>query len=132
MAKKDEKRQKIAKTTRLVSEHIRLIALEKTELITDPEQGDVIVTKAAALAREIWRRALGYTEELKKATGLVEVVHGPDKSYVNLVLDRLEGTARPVVGGAGKRSVTQKVSEQSQKRINDILDKGKPNDDSGN
>ncbi len=115
------KKSESLKVSRLVSQFIRKISTEQTELVNDPEQGGILVTKAEALARIIWKKALGYTETKIDSNGSVEIDHEPDKGYVNLVFDRLEGTAGPVVGGANKRTTAQKVTEESKKRINEVL-----------
>lgn len=117
------KKKDVLKANRLVSQFIRKIATEQTELVNNPERGDELVTKAEALARTIWKKALGYTETKVDAKGPMDISHEPDKGYINLVLDRLEGTARPTVGNANGRSTTQKIRDEGKKRINGILGK---------
>ena len=52
------------KAGRLLSAFIRQIAEEQTEMVKDPETGeDRMASKAEALARLIWKKALGYTEQ---------------------------------------------------------------------
>ena len=61
MAKK--KPLKIKKAGQLLSQFIRSIALEETELIKGADGEDQMASKAEALARLMWQRALGYVEQ---------------------------------------------------------------------
>ena len=119
------KRSNLIKANKLVSQFIRKIATEETEFLKGQDGDDSLVTKAEALARLIWKKALGYTDVRIDSSGETEISHEPDKGYVNLLIDRLEGTARPVVGDSGKRTTAQKVNDEGKKRINGILGSGK-------
>ena len=121
-----------AKAKRILTEFIREIADEQHEdpLITGKGISDArMVTKAEALSRFIFRAALGYKEEVEvldktsgQVLGVKEVIHFPDKHYIDIVLDRLEGKVIPVEAekSSSKASVAERVSEQSRSRINDI------------
>lgn len=108
----------------LLSSHLRKIAQEQTELIRD-QDGDRLGTKAEALARLMWKMALGYTETDVK-TGET-VIRGPDRGMIALVWDRIEGRA-PLSAdlGSKKRTIADRVSEQSKARLNKLT----VNDDS--
>ena len=121
-----------AKAKRILTEFIRQIADEQHEdpLITGKDIGDAkMITKAEALSRFIFKAALGYKEEVEvldktsgQVLGVKEVIHFPDKHYIDIVLDRLEGKVIPVEveKSSSKASVAERVSEQSRSRINSI------------
>lgn len=108
------------KAGQLLSAYLRQIAEEKTEMITVDGE-DRMATKAEALARSIWRDALGYKEKvMDKDSKLVELVHLPVRAAQAIVFDRIEGRAPASTGeGAGKLTAAQKVTEQSKKRISE-------------
>ena len=117
------KRGRQTRAGKLLSSFIRTIAEEKTESISDPDAGGKIVTKAEALARLIWKRALGWTEFRVEGDGAKDIVHPPDKYLMALLFDRMEGRAPAAVDeGDEKLSVSERVSEQGKKRINDVVD----------
>lgn len=113
---------------KLLSSYIRQIAEEQTEMVQDPKSGeDTMVTKAEALARLIWKKALGYKEVTIKNGSPIETFYHPDKYLMTLLFDRMEGRAPLVIGeGGDKMTVAERISEQGKKRVNEILD------DSGN
>lgn len=103
---------------RLLSEHLRKIAQEETEFVTHPD-GDKMVTKAEALARLMFKLALGWEEENLK-TGIIKV-HGPSMGMIALIWDRIEGRSVPLTGGdKDKRTLPKKVSEENKKRLNKL------------
>jgi hypothetical protein len=107
----------------LLSSFLRKIAQESTELVADPNQGDRMATKAEALARLMWKMALGYKEEDVK-TGKAVIVH-PDKGMMSLLFDRIEGRAS--MSGdlnPNKRTVADRISEQSKDRLNSLTQEG--------
>lgn len=109
---------------KLLSSYIRQIAEEVTEMVKDPKTGDDrMATKAEALARLIWKKALGWTEVSTVNDKLVETTYHPDKVLMGLLFDRIEGRAPLTIGeGDEKITVAERVSEQGKKRINEILD----------
>lgn len=104
---------------KLLSSFIRQIAEEHTELVKDPRTGeDRMGSKAEALARLIWKKALGYTEQRVEGDKLTDIFHHPDKYLMSLLFDRMEGRAPMTIGeGDEKISVAERVSEQGKKRI---------------
>ena len=126
----DTKKKRAA--SKLVTGFIRKIAEETYEdpLITGDGIDDArMITKAEALARFMWRAALGYKEKVEvidnksgQVTGTKEVIHFPDKAYVTLLYDRLEGKV-PIVEpekGDSKASVADKVSREAKSRLNSL------------
>ena len=131
----EAKKISIKKASKLVTEYIRKIATEThpDPLITGKGIDDAhMITNAEALARYMWKAALGYTEEveiLDKTTGQVmgtkSVVYFPDKAYVTLLYDRLEGRVPTVEVKAAddKPTAADKVSELSRNRLNNLAKK---------
>lgn len=112
------------KLKQVFTDMLRQVAEEVTEFVEIPD-GDsgkemAIRSKAEALARFVWKQALGY-EETNDAGEKVK--HEPDKWAVSLLFDRLEGkvTAIPVQGRAGM-TISERVSEQGKKALNKLAD----------
>lgn len=106
----------------LLSAYLREISNEETETVRDPKSGeDRMATKAEALARSIWRDALGYTETKVNSEGKrIELVHPPIRAAQSIVFDRIEGRApASVTEGADKLTAAERVTEQVQKRISE-------------
>jgi len=121
-----------AKASRLLTQFIREIAEENHEdpLIFGKGIDDArMITKAEALARYMWNAALGYkqkVEVLDKVTGQVigdkEVIHFPDKTYVTMLYDRLEGRVPTVEVDKddSKPTAADRVSQLAKDRLNNI------------
>lgn len=125
---KNEHGKKIA-AGKLLSKFIREILNETHDdpLIKAKGEDAVMVTKAEAIARHVVKSALGYYEEedvfVKGVkTGVKNVYHKPDKSFIHLVWDRMEGRVGQADAKAGsdKASLADKVSEQGKKRLGQI------------
>ena len=113
----------------LLSTHLRKIAQEPTEFIKESD-GDRMGTKAEALARLMWKMALGYTTTDVKTEK--EIIHFPDRGMIQLIWDRVEGRATPVNDNlTKKRALPKKVSEESKRRLNNMAtgDSGASNTD---
>jgi hypothetical protein len=114
---------------KLLSKFIREIA---SEICDDPvikARGEdaVMVTKAEAIARYIWKVALGWEESVDiykdgVKTGIRPEVHKPERWAINLIWDRMEGRAgaADLKGGSDKASLADKVSAQGKKRLSQI------------
>lgn len=104
---------------KLLTAFIREIAEEKTEVLLGAE--DKMVTKAEALARLIWKKALGYKEVNIVKGQPLDIIYHPDKGCMGLIFDRMEGKAPASLDeGDDKMTVAERVSEQGVKRINKI------------
>ena len=104
-----------ARAGRLLSEHLRRIAQEETEFADCPD-GDKMVTKAEALARLMFKLALGY--EVVSDSGKT-IIHNPSAGMIALIWDRIEGRSVPLTGNEDKkRTLPKKVSEESRRRLN--------------
>ncbi len=100
----------------LLSSYLRRIAQEETEFVAGPD-GDVMVSKAEALARLMFKLALGWEEDDVK-TGKKKI-HNPSAGMITLIWDRIEGRSVPLVGGGKEgRTLPTKVSEESKNRLN--------------
>ena len=115
---------------KLLSKFIREIASEIHDdpVIKAKGEDAVMVTKAEAIARYIFKLALGYeaqediVDKSGKKTGIKPVRYWPDKWAINLIWDRLEGRvgAADLKGGSDKASLADKVSEPGKKRLDQI------------
>lgn len=106
----------------MLSKYIKAIADEVTEMVKDPQTGeDRMATKAEALARLIWTGALGFTE-IDIKTGK-EIIRKPDKTFIGIVLDRVEGRVVPVADKDKdkKASLADRVGDQAKRRLNSLV-----------
>jgi len=94
MKKKDLKNKLEAgeksRAGRLLSTFLREIAQEKTEILSVEGGIPKKVTKARALAAQIWRRALGTYTYVDPVTEVIKQPP-PDKQMIELIFDRCEG-----------------------------------------
>lgn len=103
---------------RLLSEFLRRIAQEKTEL-ANVDGEDILVTKAEKMARNMFKIANGYEEFDPKKNKTV--VHKPNAGMIALIFDRMEGRAAPTnLNEDKKRTLPKKVSAENRKRLNDL------------
>lgn len=110
------------KAGKLLSQFLKEIAQEKTELVKDENNEDQMATKAEALARKIWNMALGWKEvEIEKGIKS-ETFHAPDKAMMMLVFDRTEGRVSTSVSGGKALSAAKRVTEQSKNRLNELVE----------
>jgi len=115
---------------KLLSKFIREIANEIHDdpVIKAKGEDAVMVSKAEAIARYLFKIALGYEEsedvfdKTGKKTGIRPIKHKPDKWAINLIWDRLEGRtgAADLKGSHDKAKLVDKVSAQGKKRLDQI------------
>lgn len=110
---------------KLLSQYISKIAMEETEFIHDPERGDRMATKAEALARILWKYALGFKEiKQEKINGKLierEIIHKPSLPHANIIYDRMEGKVSSVATNESNRpTIADKVTKEGVNRINKI------------
>jgi len=127
------KRKTKETANRLLTRFLDSVSREETELVEDPDSGARMASKCEAMARLMFKMALGYKETVEqdiveegKKTGVIdiEVIHKPDKQMIALVYDRLEGKAVPAEDASKhKSSIADKVSNEGVKRIEQA---GKP------
>lgn len=111
-----KKHGKQTKSGQLLSHYLRQISGEVTEMVDRPDEGEVLVSKAEALARMMWCDALGS----KKIVKGVETIVVPVRAAQNTIFDRIEGRVpNSQVEGSEKLTAADKVSEQGTKRIAD-------------
>ena len=126
MKKKDLKNKLEAgeksRAGRLLSTFLREIAQEKTEIISDDEVPKR-VTKARALADQIWYRALGTYQYVDPLTRVVKQPP-PDKQMIELIFDRCEGKVGTHEEEVKKdASVPDKVSQANKDKLNKLAQK---------
>jgi hypothetical protein len=113
------KRKTNSHAGKLLSRYIRIIAEEESEMITADGE-DRMATKAEAMARKMWKIALGWVEQIIPGDGAMpyEVEHAPDLKMMALLYDRMEGRAQAATEDDTNRpSAAMKVTEQSKSRI---------------
>lgn len=130
MPKDTENHGKKIAAGKLLSKFLREILNEEYDdpIVKAKGEEAVMMTKAEVIARHIVRSATGYTEDVDvldkdgKKTGIKPVYHRPDKTYIGLVYDRLEGRASMMdaKGGSDKAKLSDRVSEQGKKRLGQI------------
>ncbi|UCF13018.1 MAG: hypothetical protein JSW06_01865 [Thermoplasmatales archaeon] len=134
MAKENKKLTELGqkqRAGRLLSEYIRAIGDERTEVmdiaISPDEVKHKIVSKAERLARDIWDKALG-----KSFTDTDGVDVRPDPKvtleYRKLVIERVEGKVGTGLTGADiehpGRSIPDRISGQNRDRLNRMAQGG--------
>jgi len=104
-------------TQTAAAELTKIIKQIGNELHTVDDEGNPL-TKIQALGRLVWNKALGFVERIPE-TGK-EIRHNPDKAFIGMIWDRLEGKVAPSVSGSGKDKATlsDRVKEQSKRRLN--------------
>ena len=108
---------------RLLSTFLREIAQEKTEILSVEGNIPKKVTKARALAAQIWRRALGTYTYVDPATDVVKQPP-PDKQMIELIFDRCEGRVGTHDEEVKKdASVPDKVSQANKDKLNKLAQK---------
>lgn len=103
----------------LLSGYLRAIGTEVDQVvIEDTVPGCAVgmpklVSKAEALARHIWRKALRHKDD-------EGVTHEPDLNYVRIVLERIEGKAGTMETEKAdtRETVPEKVSRLGVERLN--------------
>jgi hypothetical protein len=105
--------------TRALTSKIKELAAEVHDRLT--EDGDV-VTKAEALARLLWKKALGSTEKTRDDAGnLKEVTHKPEAWAIALLYERMEGRVAQAMPEEGSRmKASAKVRELAKERLNQM------------
>jgi len=100
---------------------LKKIGLEESEITPIGDEAPKIMTKIEALARTVWRKALGY--EYKDTIGGKKVLKTklPDKDMIQLIWDRHEGrVATASDPGTEKTSLPDKVAEVQKLRLNSL------------
>lgn len=125
MKKKDLQRKLEAgdkkRAGRLLSTFLREIAQEKIKVVGG-EEAPKTVTKARALADNIWARALGIYSYYD-TNGLLKIPP-PDKQMIELIFDRCEGKVGTHEEEKKKdASVPDKVSQANKDKLNKIAQK---------
>ncbi len=85
------------------------------------EDGGDSISKAEALAKLLWNKALGYSEQVLKDGTWTEVRHPPESWAIHLVYDRLEGRVDNSAKGGDtstEKPVHEKVADIARARLN--------------
>jgi hypothetical protein len=112
------------KLKQVFTDMLRQVSEEVTEFVEVPQKDGekelMVRSKAEALARFVWKQALGY-EEVNDAGEKVK--YQPDKWAITLLFDRLEGkvVAVPLAEKQG-RSISDRVGDQTKKALNKLAE----------
>lgn len=120
MAEKKKKRNSRAKANRLISKYLTEMATKEDAFLKVDDSEDRICTRAEALAQIIWDHTLGFEETLDSG---VMVKHAPNLSYMKVLLERMEGKVQDVSATKSKKSIADRIQEQTKTKINDIAEK---------
>lgn len=104
--------------SKLITDLLRRIGEEASEGIT--VQGETkLATKTEALARLLWKMALGYEQEEKDASGQMKMKrHNPDKVAQGIILDRIEGRISQTPTGRDERpDIPPELTDSGKKNI---------------
>ncbi len=106
---------------KILSEAINKIAEEITEC-EEIDGKDIMVTKAHALARLIWKSALGYTITTIEGVTAKHILHPPSLAHQQILLDRIEGKVAPAEPEKkeAKSELADRLSKEAKNRINEI------------
>jgi hypothetical protein len=106
--------------TKELTNHLRELAAEAH----DWTEAEGVLTKGEALARLLWRTALGWTEKKVDDEGTEQVVtHAPAAWAIQLVYDRMEGKT-PVAVEENEQRLTaaERVSDLAKGRLNALTE----------
>ena len=114
------------KADKLITQFLEVVGEEETELVRRSDGEDHIATKAEALARLIWKKALGYTETITGAGGkLQEKAHSPNTAMMHIIFERIEGKVQGDKESPRENmTVADRIGEQGKKAINEVTDAG--------
>jgi hypothetical protein len=106
---------------RLITDFIKQVAIEEVCIEDADTAENVVITKAEALARQIWDRALGVYKELDLKTGKIKTPP-PDKAMIQLIMDRMEGKVAdaPKTKDKDAESIPDMISRKNKERLNKL------------
>ncbi len=110
------------KAGKLLTAAINEIALEETELIKNVDGEDIMVSKVRALARQIWKSALGYKKITLEGVTAEEIIFPPSLAHQNILLDRMIGKVSDDKSTKKdeKGKLADRISDETVKRINKL------------
>lgn len=113
-------------STRDITNHLRELAAQAH----DWTEADGVITKGEAMARLLWKKALGWKEERVDDEGETKVVdHAPEAWAIQMIYDRIEGkTPQAIEEDDSGARLQDRVSDLAKARVNDLAEKlvGKP------
>lgn len=115
MAEKKKKNSR-AKASRLISKYLTEMATVQDAFVKDGDDSeDRMCTRAEALAQIIWDHTLGFEETTDSG---VVVKHGPNLSYMKVLLERMEGKVQDVSAAKSKKSIADRVRDTTKSKLN--------------
>jgi len=106
--------------SRELTNHVRQLAAEAH----DWSEADGVITKGEALARLLWQKALGSTEQTEDDEGNPkQVFHKPESWAIQLLYDRMEGkTPQAVPEDEDRIKAADRVRELAAGRLNNLAE----------
>lgn len=102
-------------TGKELTKFLRSLAMELESIKDDGE----VITKAEALARVLWKRALGGEDIVTRAGVKVSEYKPPEAWAIQLIYERLEGkVANASVEETTRLTAAERVSDLARERIN--------------
>jgi len=110
-----------AYNSRQLTKHLRELAAEAH----DWSEEDGVITKGEALAKLLWKKALGYKEKTVDDEGNEKEVYHPPASWaIQLVYDRMEGkTPQAITEDDTRISAADRVRDLAKARLNSLASK---------
>lgn len=104
---------------RELTKHLREMAVQAHDMLDSGE----VHSKAEALAKILWDKALGYTKAEMRGSGaerkMEDVYHPPEAWAIQLIYERLEGKVpQSAAEEAGKMTAAERVTDLARNRIN--------------
>lgn len=106
--------------SRELTNHLRELAAEAHDMTAE---GDLL-TKGEALARLLFQKALGFSEEIVDDEGFRSVLlHKPEPWAIQLIYDRIEGkTPQAITEDESRIKAADKVRALVAQRLNSVTD----------
>ena len=108
------KRKKISRTA--ITQHLRELGNEVDQLRTTTEGEVQVITRVEALAELVWKRALGWIEDLGEGK---KKYYKPEPWAIQLIYERIEGRVPQVIPSEKPgATIADKVGDLGKQRIN--------------
>lgn len=106
-------------TGALLTRFLKECALDIHTMSADGDDRPIV--KAEALARYVWKSALGWVEEDPDDPEKT-ITHKPDWRAIALIWDRVEGKAGPAQPEKNDRTLGEKVGDLATAAINELAE----------
>lgn len=115
----EKKKKSRAKANRLVSKYLSEMASIEDAFIKGSDGEDRMCQRAEKLAQIIWENTLGYEETMDSG---VVVRHGPNLSYMKVLLERMEGKVQDVSATRSKKTIADRIKDTTKSKLNKMAE----------